>query len=61
MQSHRREPYFILPAEKQPTQRLSKLPLLKWALILGLMILMALVALSLGLWWDSVSPLNFRG
>jgi hypothetical protein len=61
MQSHSRESYFILPAEKQPTPKVSQVPLLKWALILMLMIVMALVALSLGLWWDSVSPVNFRG
>lgn len=61
MQSRNRESYyFILPAEKQPTLRLSKSPLMKWALVLVLVFVMAVVALSLGLWWDSVTPLLSR-
>jgi len=49
--------YFVLPAKKQPTLKLQRLPLVKWALVVVLMIVMALIALWLGLWWDSITPL----
>jgi hypothetical protein len=49
--------YFVLPAKKQPMLRLQRLPLVKWTLVPVLMIVMALVALSLGLWWDSITSL----
>ena len=49
--------YFVVPAKKQPTLKLQRLPLVKWALVVVLMIVMALIALWLGLWWDSITPL----
>jgi hypothetical protein len=60
MPSHsrsRKSYYFVLPAKKQPTLKLQRFPLVKWALVVVLMVVMAIIALSLGLWWDSVTPL----
>ena len=52
MQSHSHESYFILPAKKLPIARLPRSPLAKGALLLVVMVAMAIVALSLGLWWE---------
>jgi len=60
MQSPSREPYFILPAKKQPLLKLPKLgfqraPLMTGALVLVLIVIMVFVALSLGAWWDRLT------
>jgi|HubBroStandDraft_6_1064221.scaffolds.fasta_scaffold61523_5 hypothetical protein len=61
MQSHSREScYFVLPARKSRTVILPRSASMKWALALVLMIVTAMVALSLGLWWDSITPLATR-
>jgi hypothetical protein len=57
MQSHSDES-FILPARKLPTVRLQRSALVKCALVLGLIVVMAIVALSLGILWDSLTPLS---
>jgi Co/Zn/Cd efflux system component len=57
-ESYRESYYFVLPAEKQPTLGFQRSSLVKWGLVLLLMVAMALVALSLGLWWDSIALLS---
>ncbi len=60
MQLPSREPYFILPAKKQPLLKLPKVgfqsaPLMTGALVLVLIVIMVLVALSLGALWDRLT------
>jgi|HubBroStandDraft_4_1064222.scaffolds.fasta_scaffold515182_1 hypothetical protein len=65
MQLPSREPYFILPAKKQPLLKLPQVgfqgaPLLTGALVLVLIVIMVLVALSLGALWDRLTTgVNF--
>jgi hypothetical protein len=59
MSSHGGESYyFILPARKLPTVRFQRSALVKCALVLVLIVVMAIVALSLGILWDSLTPLS---
>jgi hypothetical protein len=58
MSSHRGESYyFILPARKLLTGRFERSALVKCALVLVLIAVMAIVALSLAILWDSLTPL----
>ena len=58
MQVHDHESYFILPAEKQPAARSPRTPLMSGVLVLGTMLVMVLVALAMGMWWDSLTPIR---
>jgi len=55
MQSHSPESYFILPVKKQPAMRPPRAPFVKSALMVVLMLIMVIVALSLGTYWDGLS------
>jgi len=61
MQSYSDESYFVLPVPKRQTLGVPRSAFVKWALVLVLMVVMALVALSLGLLWDSITPLAGNG
>ena len=52
------ESYFVLPVKKQPTINLPKAPLVTGALTLIAILFMVVIALSLGLWWDSLTPIR---
>ncbi len=52
------ESYFVLPVKKQPTIKLPRSVLMTGALTLIAILFMVVVGLSLGLWWDSLSPLR---
>ena len=58
MQSHSRQSYALPSAGTliaDEVQRLLRDPLLKLCvLVLGMMLLMVAIALSLGVWWDSL-------
>jgi hypothetical protein len=49
-----RESYFILPTKKQPTVRLLRTLLMTGVLTLIAILAMVIIALSLGMWWDSL-------
>jgi hypothetical protein len=53
-----REFYFILPIKKQPGARLPRTLLMSGVLTLITIFAMAIIALSMGMWWDSVTPLS---
>ncbi len=58
MQLHDHESYFILPAQKQPAARSPRTPLMSGVLVLVAMLIMVLVALAMGMWWDSLTPIR---
>jgi hypothetical protein len=58
MQSHSSESYFILPSKKQPAVRSLRTPLMTGTLVLVTMPIMIVVALSMGMWWDSLTPIR---
>jgi hypothetical protein len=58
MQLHDHESYFILPAEKQPAARSPRTPLMTGVLVLVTILIMALVALAMGMCWDSLTPIR---
>jgi hypothetical protein len=53
-----RESHFILPTKKRPTVRHPRTLLMTGALTLITIFAMAIIALSLGMWWDSITPLS---
>jgi hypothetical protein len=53
-----RESYFILPTKKQPAVRLPRRPLMTGVLTLIAVLAMVGIALSLGMWWDSITVLS---
>jgi hypothetical protein len=58
MQSQSPESYFVLPLKKQPTIRSLRTPLMTGVLTLIAILIMVLVALLLGAWWDSLTSLS---
>ena len=52
------ESYFILPLKKQPAARPPRTLLMSGVLTLITIFAMAIIALSMGMWWDSVTPLS---
>ncbi len=58
MQVHDHESYFILPAEKQPATKSSRTALMNGVLVLGTILIMVLVALAMGMCWDSLTPIR---
>jgi hypothetical protein len=63
MQSPSREPYFILPAKKEPLLScqmvgFQRAPLMTGVLVLVLIVIMVLVALSLGALWDGLTTVS---
>jgi hypothetical protein len=53
-----RESDFVLPLKKQPTARPPRTLLMSGVLTLITVFAMAIIAISLGMWWDSVTPLS---
>ena len=58
MQLHDHESYFILPAEKQPAARPPRTALMTGVLVLVTMLIMVLVALAMGVCWDSLTSIR---
>jgi hypothetical protein len=52
------ESHFILPIKKQPTVRLPRTLLMTGVLTLLAISAMATIAVSLGMLWDSLTPLS---
>lgn len=55
MHSRSRESYFSFPIKKRPTRKSLNPQLEAWVLILALIVMMALGALALGSWWESLN------
>ena len=52
------ESYFVIPIKKQPIIKLPRTPLMTGVLTLIAILFMVAVALSLGLWWDGLTPIR---
>ena len=53
------ESCFVLPIKKQPTVRsFLRTPLITGILVLVTSLIMGVVALAMGMWWDSLTPIH---